>query len=100
MKNLQASKINVAPSFRHDLAHVAERLKRYFRGCHLKGYLPGKTRIRNGVMHIYEISAARAEEIVDDMHAHGFVRYAGDPTRPERAPRPWVIDPAPIGTAT
>ena len=89
-----------APAFRYDLAHVAERLKRYFRGCNLRGYIPGKTRIRNGVMHIFEISAVRAEAIVDDMHAHGFIRYAGDPSSPEKAPQPWLIDPAPMGLPT
>ncbi len=79
-----------------DLAAVASRLKQRFRGIEPRGYLRGKTRMRNAVMTMFRVSAVDAESLVDLLHARGFVRYMGDPTELDHGRQPWMFNAGPL----
>lgn len=79
----------------HDLEQVALALQDYFGATELTGYVRGKTRIRNALMHLFDLSAVRAEELVERMHARGFLRYTGDPHGLDKGRDPWLVRPRP-----
>ncbi len=74
-----------------DLATLAALLQQKLEGKAPRGYLRGKTRMRDTLQDALDISAVRAEQLVDQLHARGFVRYSGNPKLVERRPREWAI---------
>jgi hypothetical protein len=56
-------------------------------------YVLGKTRLRDAVMGILGCSALRAEWIVDEMEARGFLHFCGDPKSIEGRPGHWEVEP-------
>jgi hypothetical protein len=61
-----------------------------------RGYVRGKTRIRNALMDMYGYSAMRAERLVDQLQSLGFIRYTGTPNRLDRGGHPWRFEPSPL----
>jgi hypothetical protein len=62
-----------------DLAEVCERLRGDFAGNPPRGYVPGKTAMREAMLAIVDCSELEAEELVDTLESRGLVRYEGDP---------------------
>ncbi len=79
-----------------DLAALASELKRRYAQWPPRGYVRGKTQLRNSVMALYHTSAMRAERLVDQMQARGYIRYDGDPARLEKPPSAWHIETRPL----
>ena len=79
-----------------DLAQVATALKGHFGPRLPRGYVQGKTAMRDAIMERYSASAMEAETIVEQLQARGFVRYAGDPRGVSTGREPWVINAQPL----
>lgn len=79
-----------------DLAQVALRLQAYVGDTSLTGYVRGKTRIRNAVMHLFDVSALTAENLVEEMQGRGFIHYTGNPRMLDTGGDPWLIRPRPL----
>jgi hypothetical protein len=62
-----------------DLAELARELDQAFEGKPPVGYLLGRTALRDATVQILQSSLLEAEEVVDTMVAHGFLRYEGAP---------------------
>ncbi len=74
-----------------DLSSLAALLKQRFEGGAPRGYLPGKTRMRDALQKALRISALRAEILIDQLSSHGFLRYLGDPKQVDTGRDPWTI---------
>lgn len=79
------------------MREVAARLVTHFGGSLPRGYLKGKTTIRNAAMQLYGLSALQAETLVEQLVARGFVRYAGLADEVDRDVDPWLIEAEPRG---
>ncbi len=56
-------------------------------------YVPGKTVFREAVMGFLNCSAARAEAVVDQLEAGGYLTYDADPTVRNAVPGRWIVQP-------
>jgi hypothetical protein len=75
-----------------DLAELVASLRGRFAGASPVGYLTGRTTLRDAVAAELACSELEAEEIVDTLVAHGFVRYEGDPQAPLDDGRRWSFN--------
>ncbi len=73
------------------LPDIAAMLERRLGGALPRGYVPGKTRLRDIVIHALSVPATRAELIVDQLHAHGLIQYDGDPSEIDGVHHAWRI---------
>jgi hypothetical protein len=74
-----------------DLAELTSSLQQRFASEAPRGYLDGRTVLRDAVTEELECSELEAEEIVDTLVARGFVRYEGDPRAAMQDALPWRI---------
>jgi hypothetical protein len=79
-----------------DLAELTAALHSRFAGAPPTGYLDGRTAMRDAVAEKLDCSALAAEEIVDTLATHGFIRYEGSPTAALDDGRRWSFV---VGTA-
>jgi hypothetical protein len=77
-----------------DLAELARHLKRVFTTDAPRGYVVGRTLVRDAVVLKLECSQLEAEELVDTMVARGFLHYPGAPDQVDQLAR-WTISSAP-----
>lgn len=56
-----------------------------------RGYLQGRTRMRNAIADHTGCSLARAEELVEELEARGHLVYEGDTYSPERISSSWSV---------
>jgi hypothetical protein len=78
-----------------DLAELATELMREFAAKPPRGYLPGRTLLRDAVASRLNCSQLEAEQLVDTMKSRGFLRYDGDASTGIDDMRPWAINCAP-----
>jgi competence protein ComEC len=77
-----------------DLLDLAERIKRHIPPNDPPvGYLRGRSYFRDVVSHELGCSELEAEELVDTLEMHGYLRFTGDPSVRSRAESRWDIDP-------
>jgi hypothetical protein len=77
-----------------DLLDLAERIKQHIPPNDPPvGYLRGRSYFRDVVAHELGCSELEAEELVDTLEMHGYLRFAGDPSVRSRAESRWDIDP-------
>lgn len=81
---------------RIDLAQTARELERLFANAPPRGYLLGKTMMRDAVARVYECSQLEAEQVVDTMVARGFLQYEGTSTTQPDELEPWRIQANPV----
>jgi hypothetical protein len=72
-----------------DLAELTSSLQQRFERAAPRGYLDGRTALRDAVADELECSELEAEDIVDTLVARGFVRYEGDPCAFMQEALPW-----------
>jgi hypothetical protein len=77
-----------------DLKELASILKERSPPGEPRGYLRGRSALRDMVREALGCSELTAEELVDTMEARGYLRYGGDPKSRSHAFAPWTIDPA------
>ena len=82
-----------------DLESLTHALSRAFAGTPPVGYLNGRTRIRDEVMTLYRCSAVRAELLVDQLQARGFIRYDGNPRTIRGKREVWRFTPRPASAS-
>lgn len=73
-----------------DLKALAEEL-RVALGEAPVGYLRGKARMRDTLVHERGFSELEAEELIDTMELQGFLRFLGDPSGRSEVDAPWDI---------
>jgi competence protein ComEC len=77
-----------------DLKEVAERIRRHIPpGEPPVGYLRGRSYFRDVLVHELGCSDLQAEELVDTLEMHGYLRFEGDPSVRSRAESRWNVDP-------
>lgn len=77
-----------------DLVDVAERLRRHIPANEPPvGYLRGRSYFRDVLGHEYGLSDLEAEELVDTLELHGYLRFLGDPAERSRAESRWEVGP-------
>ena len=81
-----------------DLAELARTLQRTFSDRPPTGYLPGRTAFRDALVANLECSQLEAEELVDTMVGHGYLRYRGEPTAKIDELETWQIIRAPASS--
>lgn len=59
-----------------------------------RGYLRGKSALRDLVVSILGCSELEAEDLVETMESRGYLRFEGNPAERSQAYAPWAIDPA------
>jgi hypothetical protein len=74
-----------------DLAQITVELARLFANNPPRGYLLGKTAVRDEIVRLLDCSQLEAEELVDTMVYTGFLRYEGAPTDEVDTLRNWQI---------
>ena len=74
-----------------ELPALAALLQQRLSGRPPRGYLRGKTKMRDALQDALKISAARAEALVDQLKAQGFVRYGANPSAVETGRESWLI---------
>jgi hypothetical protein len=78
-----------------DLSQICENLQRSFLSAQPRGYVNGKTAIRDTIMSQRACSAAAAERLVDRMEALGYLHYRGKRHRLDSGQHTWAIHPNP-----
>jgi hypothetical protein len=77
-----------------DLGDVAARIRRHVPANEPPvGYLRGRSYFRDVLVHELGCSDLEAEELVDTLEMHGYLRFEGDPAERSRAESRWSIDP-------
>lgn len=79
-----------------DLQQVTRALERRFQNVPPRGYVRGKTRLRNHLVDIFGVSSMRAELLVDHLHARGFIRFEGNVKRCGEGTEPWSFHTTPL----
>jgi hypothetical protein len=74
-----------------DLAAVAAALSRLFEDSPPRGYVRGRTLLRDAVAKHLDCSIVDAERLIDTMVGRGFLRFDGDPSRADGTDAAWVI---------
>lgn len=74
-----------------DLAAVAAALGRVFEASPARGYVRGRTALRDAVQDHLRCSSGTAERIVDTMIGRGFLRFEGDPSTAADPQAAWTI---------
>jgi hypothetical protein len=74
-----------------DLAALGGELRRLFGNDPPRGYLPGRTALRDATARLLGCSDLQAEEIVDTMVARGFLRYEGASAEEVDDLGPWSV---------
>ncbi len=62
-----------------DLHRLAERVRAQVGSP--RGYLVGRTKVRNAIHELLECSFPKAERLVATLESHGLLTYQGDPQR-------------------
>lgn len=78
-----------------DLAQLAAELMRVFAANPPKGYLPGRTLLRDAIASRLNCSQLEAEQLVDTMKSRGFLRYEGAASTGIDDMNPWTINRTP-----
>jgi len=76
-----------------DLRELADSLRRRAPAGEPRGYLRGKTALREFVRELVGCSELEAEELVDTLELRGYVQFHGDPAERSFAFSDWEIDP-------
>jgi hypothetical protein len=77
---------------RLDLSDVAERIRRHIPANEPPvGYLRGRSYFRDVLTHELGCSELEAEELVDTLEMHGYIRFEGDPSRRAHAESRWAV---------
>lgn len=77
-----------------DLMDLAERIRRHIPPNEPPvGYLRGRSYFRDVVARELGCSDLEAEELVDTLEMHGYLRFTGDPSVRSRADSRWEVDP-------
>lgn len=79
---------------RVNLAALASLLRSGFFNTPPRGYVRGRTTLRDVIAVQLACSDAQAEELVEMMIGRGFLRYDGDPTRAADGNARWIIGEA------
>ncbi len=82
-----------APRPPRDLALLTRTLKQAVAGRALRGYVNGKTILRDALVRRYRVSVFRAEILVDQLRARGFLRYLGKPDAARPGRDLWILTP-------
>ena len=82
-----------------DFADATLALQRYFHPTSPRGYVLGKTEIRNALEELFGLSAVAAETTVEELESRGFIRYSGDPREVDTGERVWLLRPTPDSVA-
>ncbi|MFK8001941.1 MAG: hypothetical protein AB8H86_20260 [Polyangiales bacterium] len=56
-----------------------------------RGYVRGKTRLRNDLVDQLGLTPLRAEMFIDHMESSGAIEYAGSPDRLDHGMREWLV---------
>ena len=75
-----------------DLAALVQTLRARFGDAQPRGFLEGRTALRDAAAAELDCSDLEAEDLVDTLVARGFVRYEGDPQAELDDGRPWTLD--------
>ena len=77
-----------------DLSEIAERIQRHIPPTEPPvGYLRGRSYFRDVLVSELRCSDLEAEELVDTLEMHGYLRFEGDPSVRSRAESRWHIVP-------
>jgi hypothetical protein len=77
-----------------DLSQLAARIQRHIPPTEPPvGYLRGRSYFRDVVVHELGCSDLEAEELVDTLEMHGYLRFKGDPSDRSRAESRWDVVP-------
>jgi hypothetical protein len=80
-----------------DLSALGAALRRDFDDCVPKGFVRGRTMLRDAVIEHLGCSEVEGERIVDTMIGLGFLRFEGEPTSAAGNDAAWwVISDAPM----
>lgn len=80
----------------YDLAEVAERIRRHIPANEPPvGYLRGRSYFRDVLTSELGISDLEAEQLVDTLELHGYLRFLGDPSERSRAESRWDVGHVP-----
>lgn len=74
-----------------DLAALGDLLQRIFDGCPPKGFVRGRTTLRDAVADRLKCSEVEAEQLVETMIGYGLLRFEGEPTDASGNAAFWVI---------
>ncbi len=74
-----------------DLATLSNDLKRRFAALPPRGYVLGRSELRDAVVEILACSQLQAEELVDTMISLGYVRFEGSPSAEVDDLQPWYF---------
>ncbi len=74
-----------------DLAALARALAARFRSAPPRGYVTGRSEIRDAVVEALGCSQLQAEELVDTMASLGYACFEGSPRDEVDAMQPWVF---------
>ena len=77
-----------------DLQEVASKLKQRVQDHAVEGYLRGKAVLRDLVRDMMSCSDVEAEDLIDTLELHGYLRYSGDPSARSQAHAPWNVNPS------
>lgn len=79
-----------------DLQEVAMLLRQRLGPQQLRGYVRGKTMMRDVAMSDLALSSLRAERLIDELANRGFCVFVHDHTGGAGAPGRWQIDIEPL----
>ncbi len=71
------------------MANLAGKLKRCFSDAPPRGYVLGRSEIRDAVIGLLDCSQLQAEELVDTMINLGYVHFEGSPSAELDDMQPW-----------
>ena len=75
-----------------DLAEMAALIRRHIPpGDPPVGWLRGRSYFRDVLTHELHCSDVEAEQLVDTLEMHGFLRFAGDPSERSEAHSRWDV---------
>ncbi len=80
-----------------DLRALAASLRERAPSGEPRGYLRGKTALRDWVESLLGCSELEAEELIDTLESRRYLVYSADPAQRSQAFAQWVIDPAAEG---
>ena len=77
-----------------DLAQLALELREKAPPGEPKGYLRGKSTLRDLVVSLLGCSELEAEDLVETLESRGYLRFEGNPAERSQAFSQWAIDPS------
>lgn len=82
-----------------DLAVLVADLKRRFAGSPPRGYVLGRSEIRDAVVDVLSCSQLQAEDLVDTLVSLGYAQFEGSPSAEVDELLPWHFS-AKLGSST